>query len=69
MPYQKSVVEHLNARNLRNRYKVIVGGGPVNQGWADKIGADGYARDAAETAKLCSSLIKKNEADWKGDER
>lgn len=59
MPYQKSVIEHLNARNLRHKYKVIVGGGPVNQGWADKIGADGYARDAAETAKLCSSLVRK----------
>jgi corrinoid protein of di/trimethylamine methyltransferase len=58
MPYQKDVIEHLTARNLRNKYKVIVGGGPVNKGWADAIGADGYARDAAEAAKLCSSLVK-----------
>ncbi len=58
MPYQKSVIEHLTARNLRNKYKVIVGGGPVNQAWADTVGADGYARDAVETAKLCSSLVK-----------
>lgn len=57
MPYQKSVVEHLEARKLRDRYKVIVGGGPVNQAWADEIGADGYARDAAEASRISLSLI------------
>ncbi|MEW6265097.1 MAG: cobalamin-dependent protein [Thermodesulfobacteriota bacterium] len=58
MPYQKTVVEYLKTKNLRNKYKVIVGGGPVNQSWADEIGADAYARDAAAAAKLCLSLVK-----------
>lgn len=58
MPYQKEVIEHLKARKLRDKYRVVVGGGPVNQAWSDSIGADGYARDAVETAKLCSSLVK-----------
>lgn len=57
MPYQKALIEHLEARNLRDKFKVIVGGGPVNQAWADEIGADGYANDAAEAAKLCVSMM------------
>lgn len=57
MPYQKALIEHLEARNLRDQFKVIVGGGPVNQEWADEIGADGYANDAAEAAKLCVSMM------------
>ena len=57
MPYQKALIEHLEARNLRDKFKVIVGGGPVNQEWADEIGADGYANDAAEAAKLCVSMM------------
>lgn len=59
MPYQKALIEHLEARNLRDKFKVIVGGGPVNQKWADEIGADGYANDAAEAAKLCMSIMDK----------
>jgi corrinoid protein of di/trimethylamine methyltransferase len=57
MPYQKALIEHLEARNLRDKFKVIVGGGPVNQEWAGEIGADGYANDAAEAAKLCVSMM------------
>jgi len=57
MPYQGSIIEHLEARNLRDKFKVIVGGGPVNQEWADEIGADGYASDAAKAAKLCMRMI------------
>ncbi len=57
MPYQKALIEHLEARNLRDKFKVVVGGGPVNQKWADEIGADGYANDAAEAAKLCVSMM------------
>lgn len=57
MPYQKALIEHLEARNLRDKFKVIVGGGPVNQEWADEIGADGYANDAAEAAKLCVRMM------------
>ena len=58
MPYQQSLIEHLEARNLRGKYKVLVGGGPVNQAWADEIGADGYARDAAEAARLCAEIVE-----------
>ena len=57
MPYQKALIEHLEARKLRDKFKVIVGGGPVNQAWADEIGADGYAHDAAQAAKLCVRMM------------
>lgn len=58
MPYQKSVVDHLESRKLRNKYKVIIGGGPVNQAWADEIGADGYARDAAEASRISLGMVR-----------
>lgn len=59
MPYQRSVIEHLEVRRLRSNYKVIIGGGPVNQVWADEIGADGYARDAAEASRIALGLLRR----------
>ena len=46
MPYMKEVIEALKRSNLRDKVRVIVGGAPVTQGFADSIGADGYAPDA-----------------------
>ena len=54
MPYMKVVIDELKARNLRDKYVVLVGGAPLNEEFADAIGADSYCRDAAvavETAK------------------
>lgn len=54
MPYMKGVVEELEARGLRDKYKVFVGGAPVNQNFADQIHADYFTPDAAscgETAR------------------
>ena len=54
MPNMKDVVDVLNERGLRDKYIVMVGGAPVNQAFADQIGADYYTADAtsaAETAK------------------
>lgn len=39
MPSQKEVIDFLEAKGLRNKYKVIVGGGPVTPQWAEQIGA------------------------------
>ncbi len=44
MPGQKEVIDTLKEMKLRDKYFVIVGGGPVTQEWADKIGADGYGK-------------------------
>jgi len=47
LPYQREVIETLVAMGLRDRFKVIVGGGPATAEWATEIGADGYGKDAA----------------------
>jgi len=56
MPQQKAAVEAIEAAGLRPGVKVIVGGAPVTREWADQIGADGYASDAASAAELALSL-------------
>ena len=57
MPGMKNVIEILEAKGLRNDVKVIVGGAPVGSDFADKIGADGYGRDAAEAVQLVRRLV------------
>ncbi len=57
MPGQKEVIEVLKEMGLRDRYRVIVGGGPVNQQWADQIGADGYGETAADAVLLARELL------------
>ncbi len=54
---QRSTIDIFNQTGKRDSYKIIVGGGCVNQQWADQIGADGYAADAAGTVNLCKSLV------------
>jgi 5-methyltetrahydrofolate--homocysteine methyltransferase len=54
MPYMKVVIDTLVEKGLRNDYIVLVGGAPLNEAFAEAIGADAYCRDAAvavETAK------------------
>ena len=48
MEEQKKLVAALVERGLRERYKVVVGGAPCTQRWADQIGADAYAEDASD---------------------
>ena len=57
MPSMKSTIDALAAAGLRDRVKVMVGGAPVNQEYADAVGADGYAQDASQAAALAKSLI------------
>ncbi|WP_417519333.1 corrinoid protein [Minwuia sp.] len=54
MPYMKVVIDTMKEKNIRDDYVVLVGGAPLNEEFADAIGADAYCRDAAvavETAK------------------
>ncbi len=46
MPYMKEVISALDGAGLRERLKIMIGGAPVNQNFADSIGADGYAENA-----------------------
>ncbi len=55
MPGMERTVKALRAAGLQSR--VMVGGAPVTQGYADKIGADGYAPDAASAVDLAKKLI------------
>jgi corrinoid protein of di/trimethylamine methyltransferase len=53
---QKDVIQRLEAAGLRQQVKVMVGGAPVNQKWADEIGADGWAQDAVAAVDLATRL-------------
>jgi corrinoid protein of di/trimethylamine methyltransferase len=57
MLHQRDVIEHLAEAGLRERVKVIVGGSPVTQAWADQIGADGFAEDAAGAVVVAKKLM------------
>lgn len=62
MPYQKDIVEYLKDHGIRENYYYIVGGGPVTPEWAEKIGADGYGRNATDAVELCKRLMKREAA-------
>lgn len=51
------VITILKTENIRDQFKVIVGGAPISQSFADKIGADGYAGNAAQAVKLSKDLL------------
>ncbi|MGL4284403.1 corrinoid protein [Eubacterium aggregans] len=56
MPSLKNTVEVLNEMDSRGDFKVLVGGAPITQEFADEIGADGYADDAASAATKAKEL-------------
>jgi corrinoid protein of di/trimethylamine methyltransferase len=59
MLQQRDVIEHLAEAGLGERVKVMVGGCPVTQGWADQIGAHGFAEDAATAVVVAKRLMGK----------
>jgi len=59
MGRQRELIEELEFRGLRDRFLVMVGGGPTTQDWADKIGADGYGKTAAEAVEVAKNLLVK----------
>jgi methanogenic corrinoid protein MtbC1 len=58
MPHQKEIVNLLKDKGLRAKYKVVVGGAPVNQKWAEEIGADLYCPDAGTAPRMIGDLLK-----------
>jgi trimethylamine corrinoid protein len=54
---QKKVIEGLKEAGIRDRVRVIVGGSPINQEFADSIGADGYGATAPEGVKVVKRLL------------
>lgn len=59
MVYMPRVIKVLEENGLRDKVKVMIGGAPVTQEYADKIGADGYAPNAASAVKLAERLMAK----------
>jgi len=57
MLHQRDVIELLAEAGFRDQVKVMVGGSPVTQGWADQIGADGFAEDAAGAVVVAKKLM------------
>jgi corrinoid protein of di/trimethylamine methyltransferase len=57
MPEQQKIIEALKEAGLRDRVKVMVGGAPVTQSWAEKIGADGHAEDAIGAVAVAKKLV------------
>jgi corrinoid protein of di/trimethylamine methyltransferase len=53
----KKVVDLLKEAGMRDRVKVIIGGGPISQQFSDKIGADGYSPNAVEAVKLAKKVL------------
>ena len=58
MPSMKDVIKALEEEGIRDKVKVMIGGAPVTQNYADEIGADSYAPDAASAADKAKELIK-----------
>lgn len=58
MPSMKTTVDALVEAGLRDKVKVLIGGAPVTQAYADQIGADGYAPDASSAARKAKELLK-----------
>lgn len=57
LPVQREIVEALRKAGMREKVKVMVGGGPVTQEWAEEIGADGYGSNAVEAVKVAKRLL------------
>ncbi|SMD12829.1 5-methyltetrahydrofolate--homocysteine methyltransferase [Desulfocicer vacuolatum DSM 3385] len=57
MPRQKEIIEILLDKGIRDKFKVIIGGAPTSQMWADEIGADLYCKDAKSTPDALTALL------------
>ena len=58
MPHMKTTIETIEQAGLRNNVRIIVGGAPVTQEYANQIGADGFAADASSAPALARSLLQ-----------
>ena len=61
MPYMKVVVEALKDKGLRHDYIVLVGGAPLNEEFAENVGADAYCRDAAVAVEIAKGFMAKRQ--------
>ena len=59
MIYMRDVIDTIKSANLKKDVKIIIGGGPITQSFADEIGADGYGQEAESTVALVKTLLNK----------
>jgi len=59
MPHQKEVIDLLKDKGIRDKFKVVIGGAPTTQKWADEIGADLYCYDAGSAPRKISEILQK----------
>ena len=59
MPYMKVVIDTMIEKGIRDDFVVLVGGAPLNEAFADSVGADAYCRDAAIAVETAKSLVAK----------
>jgi 5-methyltetrahydrofolate--homocysteine methyltransferase len=58
MPNVADTIKAIRTAGLRDNIKILVGGAPTSQKWANEIGADGWAADASQAVKVAASLLK-----------
>ena len=61
MPYMKVVIDTMKEKGIRNDYIVLVGGAPLNEAFAESIGADAYCRDAAVAVETAKSFMARRQ--------
>jgi methylmalonyl-CoA mutase cobalamin-binding domain/chain len=61
MPYMKVVIDTLIEKGMRNDYIVLVGGAPLNEAFANSVGADAYCRDAAVAVETAKTFMAKRQ--------
>ncbi|MEE9210538.1 MAG: cobalamin-dependent protein, partial [Kiloniellales bacterium] len=59
MPYMKVVIDTLKEKGMRDDYIVLVGGAPLNEAFAEAIGADAYCRDASVAVETATELMQR----------
>ena len=61
MPYMKVVIDTLKEKGMRNDYIVLVGGAPLNEAFANSVGADAYCRDAAVAVETARAMMARRQ--------
>ena len=72
MPYMKVVIDTLKEKGMRNDYIVLVGGAPLNESFAQAVGADAYCRDAAVAVETAKALLARRQGSsnrWNASEQ
>jgi len=62
MPYMKVVIDAMVEKGIRNDHIVLVGGAPLNEAFANSIGADAYCRDAAVAVETAKSFMARRQS-------